>query len=55
MGQGLPILAVGLLTTVLKPNLTQWLRTRTRSIEQKTQLLCGNAMMILGIYFVVVG
>lgn len=55
LGQGLPILAVGVLTTILKQDLTQRLRTRMCSIEQKTQLLCGNALMILGIYFVVVG
>ena len=55
LGQGLPILAIGVLTTILKPGLTRGLRTRMCSIEQKTQLLCGNALMILGIYFVVVG
>jgi len=55
LGQGLPILAIGVLTTLLKPDLTHRLRTRMCSIEQKTQLLCGNVLMILGIYFVAVG
>jgi len=55
LGLGVPILAVGLLTTILKPDLTKRLRRYMCSIEQKTQLLCGNLLMILGIYFVVVG
>lgn len=55
LGQGLSILAIGVLTTILKPDLTQRLRTRMCSIERKTQLLCGNVLMILGIYFVTVG
>lgn len=55
LGQGLAILAVGVLTAILKQDLMQRLRTRMCSIEQKTQLLCGNVLMILGIYFVVVG
>ncbi len=55
LGQGLPLAATGVLTTILKPGLMNWLRTRLCSVEQYTQLLCGNLLMVLGIYFVVVG
>lgn len=55
LGQGLPIAAIGVLTTIVKPGLINWLRTRLCSIEQHAQLLCGNLMMVAGIYFIVVG
>ena len=54
LGQGLPILAVGVLTAVARPELVSRLRTCLCSIEQHVQLLCGNLLMILGIYFIVV-
>jgi cytochrome c biogenesis protein CcdA len=55
LGQGLPIVAVGVLTTIIKPGLIQRLRMRMCSVEQHLQLLCGNLLMVLGIYFIVVG
>jgi cytochrome c biogenesis protein CcdA len=55
LGQGLPILAVGVLTTVVEPELINRLRTYLCSTEQHVQLLCGNLLMVLGIYFIVVG
>jgi len=54
-GQSLLALAVGVLIGLLKPNVLLWLRTRMCSIEQRMQLLTGNMLVILGIYFVVVG
>jgi len=55
LGQGLPIVAVGTLTTVLRPGLISGLRKSLCSLEQHFQLLCGNALIVLGIYFIVVG
>jgi cytochrome c-type biogenesis protein len=55
LGQGLPIVAVGTLTAIGRPNLIRKLRAQTCSIEQRIQLICGNLLMVLGIYFIVVG
>jgi cytochrome c biogenesis protein CcdA len=55
LGQGLPIVAVGVLTTIVKPELVNRLRTRLCSIDQRVQLLCGNLLMVLGLYFIIVG
>jgi len=55
LGQSLPVLAVGVLTGLVKPDLVKRLRTRMCSIEQRIQLIAGNVLMILGVYFVVVG
>ena len=55
LGQSLPVLAIGVLTGLVKPDLVKRLRTRMCSIEQRIQLIAGNVLMILGVYFVVVG
>jgi cytochrome c biogenesis protein CcdA len=55
LGQSLPVLAVGVLTGLVKPDLVKRLRHRMCSIEQRMQLIAGNVLMILGIYFMVVG
>jgi thiol:disulfide interchange protein DsbD len=55
LGQSFPALAVGVLTSLLKPDLIRKLRTRMCSIEQRIQLVAGNVLMVLGIYFVIVG
>ena len=55
LGQSLPVLAVGVLTGLIKPDLVRRFRTRMCSIEQRMQLIAGNVLMVLGIYFVVVG
>jgi cytochrome c biogenesis protein CcdA len=55
LGQGLPVVAIGTLTTVLRPGLISGLRRSLCSVEQHIQLLCGNVLMVLGIYFIVVG
>jgi cytochrome c biogenesis protein CcdA len=54
-GQGLMMLAVGVLTSLIVPELLRRLRTKMCSIEQRIQLLAGNVLMILGIYFIIVG
>jgi cytochrome c biogenesis protein CcdA len=54
-GQGLMMLAAGVLTSLMMPELLRMLRTKMCSIEQRIQLLAGNVLMILGIYFVIVG
>ncbi|HON90490.1 MAG: hypothetical protein KBI32_00100 [Phycisphaerae bacterium] len=54
-GQGITLLAVGVLTSLLMPDLLRWLRTRMCSIEPRIQWLSGNVLMILGIYFIIVG
>ncbi|MBN1507393.1 MAG: sulfite exporter TauE/SafE family protein [Sedimentisphaerales bacterium] len=55
LGQAVPVMAVGVLTTVLRPGLIRRLRTRLCSTEQHVQLLCGNLLIVLGIYYIVVG
>ncbi|MGE5296119.1 MAG: cytochrome c biogenesis CcdA family protein [Solirubrobacterales bacterium] len=54
-GQGLIVLAIGVLTSLMMPGLLRRLRTKMCSIEQRIQLLAGNVLMILGIYFIIVG
>jgi len=54
-GQSLVTLSVGLLAALLKPGLVAWLRTRMCSIEGRMQLLTGDMLVVLGIYFVIVG
>lgn len=54
-GQGITMLAVGALTSLVMPDLLRWLRTRMCSIEPRIQLLAGNVLMILGIHFIIVG
>jgi cytochrome c biogenesis protein CcdA len=55
LGQSVPVLAVGVLTGLVKVDLIKRVRTRMCSIEQRIQLIAGNVLMILGVYFVVVG
>lgn len=55
LGQALPIVALGALTALVGPELVNWVRTRLCSAEQHTQLFCGNLLMVVGIYFIIVG
>ncbi|OHB65007.1 MAG: hypothetical protein A2Y76_07070 [Planctomycetes bacterium RBG_13_60_9] len=55
VGQSLVALAVGALTSLVKPDLLARLRTRMCSIEQHMRLLAGNMLIVLGINFVIVG
>ncbi len=55
LGQSFPVLAVGVLTSLIKPDLIRRLQTRMCSIEQRVQLVAGNVLMVLGIYFIIVG
>lgn len=54
-GQSCVVLSLGVLISLLRPSLLTWLRTRMCSIEQRLQLLIGNMLVVLGIYFFVVG
>lgn len=54
-GQCLVVLAIGVLTAVLRPSLFLWLRTRMCSLEQRMQLLTGNMLVVVGIYFALIG
>ncbi|MCL5280841.1 MAG: hypothetical protein M1376_13155 [Planctomycetes bacterium] len=54
-GQSLIALGLGLLVALLKPSLVLWLRTQMCSLEQRLQLLAGNMLVVLGIYFIIVG
>lgn len=55
IGQSLPILGVGILTALVKPDVIGKARTHICSLEQRIQLIAGNALMVLGIYLIVVG
>jgi hypothetical protein len=54
-GQSCAVLSFGTLISLLRPGLLAWLRRRMCSIEPRLQLLVGNMLVVLGIYFVVVG
>ncbi len=54
-GQGLIALGIGVMVGLLKPSLFAWLRAWLCSLEQRMQLLTGNMLVVLGIYFVIVG
>lgn len=55
LGQSVPVLAVGVLTGLMKPNVIDRARTRICSLERRIQLIAGNALVIVGIYLIVVG
>ena len=55
LGQSVPVLAVGALTGLMKPNVIDRARTRICSLERRIQLIAGNALVIVGIYLIVVG
>ena len=55
LGQSVPVLVVGILTGLVKPDLIRRVRTQMCSIEQRVQLIAGNVLMVLGIYLIVVG
>ena len=55
LGQSAPVLAIGVLTALVKAPLVRRLRPRLCSIEQQIRLAAGNGLMVLGIYFVIVG
>jgi hypothetical protein len=54
-GLSLAALGLGLMVALLKPSLFAWLRTQMCSLEQWTRLLAGNMLVVLGVYFVIVG
>ena len=54
-GQCLIAWSVTALAGLLRPGLLAWLRTRMCSAESRAQFLAGNMLMVLGIYFVIVG
>ena len=55
LGQGVPVLAVGLLATLVKAPLIRRVRTQMCSIQQRVRLLGGNGLIVLGIYLIIVG
>jgi cytochrome c biogenesis protein CcdA len=55
LGQCLPVVAAGVLTGLLRVGMIRWLRNLMCSIEERIQLLAGNTLMVLGLYFLVVG
>ncbi len=55
VGQSLPVLGVGVLTALVKPDVIHKARTRICSLEHRMQLVAGNVLMILGFYLIVVG
>ncbi len=54
-GLSLAALGVGLTAILVKPYLFAWLRTQMCSFEQRMQLLTGNMLVVLGVYFLIVG
>ncbi len=54
-GQSLIAWGVAVLAGLVRPSLLAWLRTRMCSAELRAQFLAGNMLVVLGIYFVIVG
>ncbi len=54
-GQSLLAGCVAAWAGLLRPHLLAWLRTRMCSAEPRAQFLTGNMLVMLGIYFVIVG
>ena len=54
-GQSAIVLCVAVLVSVVRPDLLMWLRSWMCSVEERFQLLAGNLLMVLGLYFVIVG
>lgn len=55
LGQSFPVLAVVLLTSLLKSDLIVYLAPRIHRLEERIELLAGNVLIALGIYFLFVG
>jgi cytochrome c-type biogenesis protein len=55
LGQSVPVLAVGVLTGLVKSDVVRRMRTHVCSIEQRIQLITGNVLMVLGVYLIIVG
>lgn len=55
VGQSIAVLAAGLLASLVAPDLVVHFRKWMCSIEPRIHLLVGNVLMVLGIYFVIVG
>jgi len=55
LGQSFPVLAVVLSTSLLKSDLIVYLAPRIHRLEERVELLAGNMLMALGIYFIFVG
>ena len=55
LGQSLPVLAVGVLTALVKPDVIDKARARICSLEERIHLIAGNVLMVVGIYLIVVG
>jgi cytochrome c biogenesis protein CcdA len=54
-GQSLIAWCVAALAGLLRPSLLAWLRTRMCSAELRARFLAGNMLVVLGIYFIIVG
>jgi cytochrome c biogenesis protein CcdA len=55
IGQSAPVLLIGVLMALFKTPVVRRLRPRLCSIDQQIRLAAGNGLMVLGIYFVIVG
>lgn len=55
LGQSLSVLAVGVLTALVKPDVIDRARARICSLEERIHLIAGNVLMVVGIYLIVVG
>jgi len=55
LGQSFPVLAVALSTSLLKSDLIVYLAPRIHRLEERIELLAGNVLIALGIYFLFVG
>ena len=54
MGQSFPILAVGILTSLVRSDLINYLANRVHRLEAFVRLVAGNILMLLGVYVFVI-
>jgi cytochrome c biogenesis protein CcdA len=54
LGQSFPILAIGLSTSLIKPDLLNYLRPKVHQLENYVRLVAGNILIAMGIYFFII-
>ncbi len=54
LGQSFPVLAVALSTSLIKTDLIMYLAPKIHRLEERVELLAGNVLMALGVYFLVI-
>jgi cytochrome c-type biogenesis protein len=54
LGQSFPILTIGLLTSLVRSDIVNYLKPKIHQLESRVRLVAGNILMAMGIYFFVI-